>query len=144
MNTLFRFVLCALVGGVIFFGGAWWGGQLTNTDLSNDVLLPKAASAQFGVNYYWGDAIAITTASIDSAFAVRWEQATIYADVDLLIRAAAPPTDTTSWSSRDFVSIPAGTSITFGPATPLGRLEFKASTTSGTMYMAGYKRSAQF
>lgn len=105
---------------------------------------PKQAEAQiYGTNYLWQDAISITTAAIDSHFVTKWQDVSFWSSgCGLSFRCGAE--DTTSWSSRDWIVVEAGQTIQIGPATKLVRLEFKASSGSGTMYILGYKKSDQY
>ena len=107
-------------------------------------MTPKAANAAiYGTNYFWQDSLALSTSAVDSHFVVKWQQVVFWSNgADLLFRAGSP--DTTSWSSRKFTKISAGQTYSFGSATKLIRFEYKASSGSGTLYMSGYKKSAQF
>lgn len=103
----------------------------------------EVTAQQFGTNYFWSDITLTTTTSIDSFFVTRWENITVYGDTsDFLLRIGAP--DTTGWSSRPFIKIKAGTSLSFGPATKLKRLEWKTVSGSDVFTMVGYKRTPQF
>jgi len=104
----------------------------------------KSVRAQvFGVNYLWQDSTTITTVAIDSAYVVQWEQITVRTDtVVLWYRAGAP--DTTSWSSREWMRLASGATLSYGPATPLRRLEFRAGAGTGVIYKEGYKKVAQY
>lgn len=108
-------------------------------------LRPTAAAAQSIVpNYAWADSITVGTSSTDSLFINRWEQVALKFEGTSTgyIRFGAP--DTTSWSSRDWYQLTAGEVLVFGPATKLVRAEWKTSTGTMTVYMAGYKRVPQW
>jgi hypothetical protein len=97
----------------------------------------------FKENYAWGHAISITTTAQDSHFVSQWKEISMWSyGCGLLVRYGVP--DTTSWSSRDWIRLIEGQVLTFGPATKLTRLEFKAASGSGTIYFVGYKTTAQF
>lgn len=104
----------------------------------------KSAYTQiYGTNYLWQDAISITTSPIDSAFAEVWQQVTVWArGCDLYAKFGAP--DTTDWDSRDWIYFVEGSSVSIGSATKLTRVEFKAVSGTGTLYMFGYKRIGQY
>jgi len=114
---------------------------LCTTYICRDI---EPAEAQiYGTNYLWQDAISITTAAIDSHFVTKWQDVSFWTkDCGLTFRCGAE--DTTSWSSRDWVAVEAGQTITIGPATKLVRLEFKATSGTGTLYFLGYKKSDQY
>lgn len=103
----------------------------------------RSPSPQFGLNFYWADSIRATTTPIDCTFSRQWRQVVIKTDtIALWFRAGAP--DTSSWSSRDWIKLDAGESISFGTATPLKRLEFKADAGTGYVFSMGYKNAPQY
>jgi hypothetical protein len=104
---------------------------------------PTLARAQIGTRFVWSDSIVVNTTATDSTFSQRWEYVTFYADtVDFYYRAGAP--DVASWTSRKWILVPNGSVVSFGPATPLVRLEFKTKAGTGNLYMIGAKTTRQF
>ncbi len=97
----------------------------------------------FGTNYLWSDSLTTTTAAKDSNFTTRWEQIVVSTDtISIWYRAGAP--DVTSWSSRDWIKLDEGASLSFGPATPLQRFEWKADAGAGVIFFQGYKKTPQY
>lgn len=109
-----------------------------------DVHVQTATAQSIATNYAWADSITVGTSSTDSLFTNRWEQVSLKFEgtANGYVRFGAP--DTTNWSSRDWYQLTAGEVLTFGPATKLVRAEFKTSTGTMTVYMAGYKRVPQW
>lgn len=105
------------------------------------ILLALPAYTQIGQFYTWIDNIAITETDIDSTFNTQWESVTIWANTAIRVTIGAP--DTTDWDSRDYVLLSSGASLTFGPATKLNRLEFRANSGTGYIYMVGLKKTIQ-
>jgi len=105
------------------------------------LLFTLPAHSQIGQFYTWMDNIALTTADIDSTFNTQWESVTIWASTAIRVTIGAP--DTTDWDDRDYVVLSSGSAMSFGPATKLNRLEFRAVTGTGYLYMVGYKKTTQ-
>ena len=106
---------------------------------------PQGFSVQslYGTNYAWADSIAISTTAVDSHFTTSWYQVTIWSpDADIEIRIGTP--DTTSWSSRKWLELAQGQTLSFGNATKLTRMECRTASGTGTLAMAGYKTVAQY
>ena len=76
-----------------------------------------------------------------STFDTQWESVTIWASTAIRITIGAP--DTTSWDDRDYVVLSSGLAMSFGPATKLTKLTFRAVTGTGYLYMVGYKKTPQ-
>ena len=107
-------------------------------------LSSTTATAQ-GLLYSWGHKIATTTAEQDSSWSAAnaWYDVTIYTDsLDLWYKLGAP--DTASWSSRDFIFLPAGASLYIGPSTRLRRIAFKTVAGTADVYFVGRKRRRQY
>lgn len=129
----------ALVLLVSVIGLFWAHGNKEKVSNLTDV----SASAIYGTNYLWVDSLSLSTSAVDSHFAVLWQDVSLWADgCDLRIRVGSP--DTTSWSSRKWSHVIDGQVVSFGPATKLKRLEYKAATGTGTLILMGYKKSAQY
>lgn len=104
---------------------------------------PVSVQGQIGQRYLWADSMSVSTIAADSTFGQRWETVTMWTDtVAIYFRAGAP--DVTSWSSRDWIYLPVGSSITFGAATPLVRLEVKTVSGTGKLFMIGNKTKRQY
>jgi len=96
-----------------------------------------------GTRYLWNHKLATTTAAIDCTFTVKWQQVTIYSDtLDIWYRAGAP--DTSSWSSRDWMKLEAGSGLKYENPVYLKRFEYKTVSGTGYIYLMGTKKSAQY
>ena len=105
----------------------------------------KAEAQTYATNYVWQDSIAVTTSAQDSIWYSQnsmWQQVTFWFDGTAGYYKAAAP-DTGSMSSRYWIYLREHEAITFGPATKLRRLQFKGAG-NGTIYMTGYKKTAQY
>lgn len=104
--------------------------------------LPALCDAQqLGTAYLWNHATSATTSGYDSTFATKWEQVTIFADGAASFRAMSP--DTTGFSAKSFTPLQAYQTISFGPSTPLKRLQIKGVGATVNVYLMGYKRVRQ-
>lgn len=95
--------------------------------------------------YLWGDSLAITITAIDTLFPTTWEDVIIWPiGADIYARFGNP--DTSSWSSRKWVRLNDGDAMAFAATRDraLRRLEVKAVTGSGALFMAGHKTTAQY
>jgi len=101
---------------------------------------PQLLQAQY---YVWIDTLAITTATVDSAFLYRWEECTLRARGCAIYFKVGSP-DTSCWSVRKWYYLAEGESVEFGFRTPLNRIAMKAASGSGIIYLAGYKRRSQY
>jgi len=108
------------------------------------IFLPQDADAQYGTKFIWTDSLTVTTAGVDSFFTNQWEEVTFWCRSADGEYKASTRSDTTSWSSRDFVRIVEHQQVYFGPATKLGRLEFKANSGTVTLYMTGTKTVSRY
>ena len=108
------------------------------------IALPTTVgSGVLGHFYTWVHALPVSNTSVDSTFTYRWESVTVYADtVELMLRIGAP--DTASWSSREWLYIPKGGVLYFGPTNKLRRLEYKTVTGTGMLYMFGTKKRSMY
>lgn len=135
---IYKIIMLVLVIGIV----AW---LYTDQDLSSsgNINVPGITTqAIYGTNYSWTDSIAINTTAKDSHFTVQWQQASFWADCAFKFRDGSP--DTSSWDSRKWAKVVSGQVTNFGPATKLTRLEFKTVTGTGSFFIKGYKRSAQY
>jgi hypothetical protein len=102
------------------------------------------ANAQVGsVRYLWSDSVATNTTGQDVHFSIRWEQVTVKVyEQGGWVRYGSP--DTTSWSSREWIRLDPGETISFGPGTPLVRLQYKSQSGVSIFYFSGYKLYSEF
>ncbi len=107
----------------------------------NHTVPVRAEPQGFATNYIWVDSLTTTTVAVDSAFTTIWEQVVIKSVGDAWIRIGAP--DVANWSSREWYSLESGEALSFGPATKLTRLEWKANAGTVVFYMVGYKTVIQ-
>lgn len=106
------------------------------------LFLGSANAGTFDQRYFWCDSIPVSGTHQDSAFAVEWDQVTIYSDsVDLWLRAGAP--DVANWSDRKAFLHKNGAYHSWGPANKLKRLEFWTKAGTGVIYLVGFKKSRQ-
>lgn len=85
---------------------------------------------------------AITTSAWDTTFTDSWEMVTVYSDtLDCKVRIGAPDTD--SWSSRSWIYLTAGMTLTLGPKPDLTKIEVKSVGGACGFYMLGYRKDAQ-
>ena len=111
--------------------------------LFGDREVPKVEAQSFGTSYLWSDSLLTRTAAQDSNFTTRWQQLVVSTDtISIWYRAGAP--DVTSWSSRDWIKLDEGASLSFGPATPIQRFEWKADAGVGVIFFQGYKKIPQY
>lgn len=100
--------------------------------------------AIFGTNYFWADSMAISTTAIDTAFDEQWQNVTLWSSGANLWLKSACNNDTSGFSSAEYIYLLAGQAINFGTNTKLKRVAVKASAGTGVLYMAGYKKTAQY
>lgn len=95
--------------------------------------------------YGWAHKISISTTAQDSIWSAAdaWYDVSFYTDsLAIWYKIGAP--DTASWSSRDWIFLPEGSSVYIGPSTRLRRFEFKTVVSSSKLYMIGRKRRRQY
>jgi len=107
------------------------------------LFLVGGVQAQFGNRYLWSDSLAAATTAVDTTFTESWEYASIYSDtVDIEIKVGAP--DTTGWSSRKWIQLTKGATLSIGPTPKLKRIEFRTIAGSGTLFIVGTKSTRQY
>ena len=107
-------------------------------------VLMLAAVIPASAQHVWTDSLAISTAATDSMFRYPWRTVKIMPDnCDMLIRVGAP--DTSSWRTRKWILVPDGQTFEFSATNfMLRRLQWKAVSGSGTLYISGIKVTSQF
>jgi len=107
-------------------------------------VLPSIINAQsLGARYFWCDTLNLTTSVTDTTWATEWEYATIWTDtVDCYVRIGAP--DYGDWTSRNYLYLPNGLTLSIGPTPQLKRLAAYLPNGTGVLYIAGYKKTRQY
>jgi len=111
-------------------------------------LLPLTGAE--AATYTWTDSLTVTTTAFDTTFSTaRWASCSLWAvDCDVRIRFGTTPSDTVSWSDKSWVELKEGQVMNFVPYEPyfhnsLLRLQAKAVSGSGTVYISGLKTKYQ-
>ena len=108
--------------------------------------LASVGQAQvFGTNYLWFETFTVTTDSTDTTFTDPYYSATLYFSgcTGYVKCAGDAAADTNSFNSKPFLKLLPEQTMTIGSATKLERMEFYGSS-SGTLYIVGYKRESQY
>lgn len=113
------------------------------------IVFVLVGSSRAQIRYAWSDSIAVTATAKDSAFVVNWETAHLwFRGCTGLIRFAMTSADTTGWDDKQWIILDPNTIFSITKHKDLGvagldRLEFKAASGTGALFIVGTKRSAQ-
>ena len=97
----------------------------------------------------WIDSLAVTTTEVDTTFSPRWNGCCLWFDnCTGLVRFGTTTTDTVSWSSKKWFKLEENQVMRFMineyyNANHLWRLEYKAVSGTGILYIVGYKNAYQ-